>query len=281
MRTHHLNCGTMRAIEPDDTESGVLKPLPTVCHCLLLELDDGLVLVETGIGQVDIADPENSLGPDFLGRAAPALAENETALQQVTRLGYDPADVRHIVLTHLDLDHTGGLPDFPNASVHLHQAELDAALTNHGAHHEDRVRYRPSHWSHAPKWETYAETGGESWFGFDAIRGLKGLPADILLIPLAGHTKGHCGVAVRGDDGWLLHAGDAYYYHGSIDRQARSPHPLLEMLAGITEVERSLRLGNVARLRALVGDHGDEVTVVSAHDPWELAACQRLAADPV
>ncbi|WP_373317754.1 MBL fold metallo-hydrolase [Planotetraspora silvatica] len=28
-------------------------------------------------------------------------------------MGYDPADVRHIVVTHLDVDHCGGLPDFP------------------------------------------------------------------------------------------------------------------------------------------------------------------------
>ncbi|MFD0510570.1 MBL fold metallo-hydrolase [Streptomyces aureus] len=33
----------------------------------------------------------------------------------MTGLGYAVDDVRHIVLTHLDLDHAGGLPDFPRA----------------------------------------------------------------------------------------------------------------------------------------------------------------------
>jgi glyoxylase-like metal-dependent hydrolase (beta-lactamase superfamily II) len=36
---------------------------------------------------------------------------------QVQRLGFDPRDVRHIVLTHLDFDHAGGLDDFPHATV--------------------------------------------------------------------------------------------------------------------------------------------------------------------
>ncbi len=35
------------------------------------------------------------------------------------RLGYSINDVRHIILTHLDLDHAGGLHDFPNAAVHV------------------------------------------------------------------------------------------------------------------------------------------------------------------
>ncbi len=29
------------------------------------------------------------------------------------------------------------------------------------------------------------------------------------LVPLFGHTRGHCGVAVRTEQGWLFHAGDA------------------------------------------------------------------------
>jgi len=42
--------------------------------------------------------------------------------------GYDPADVTDIVLTHLGLDHSGGLPDLPAARVHVHDAEYRAAM---------------------------------------------------------------------------------------------------------------------------------------------------------
>src|SRR5215472_6640085 len=53
--------------------------------------------------------PEESLGRTFLDRTAAILEPGETATRQIACLGYSPKDVRHIVLTHLDLDHTGGL----------------------------------------------------------------------------------------------------------------------------------------------------------------------------
>ena len=53
--------------------------------------------------------------------------------------------MRHIVATHLDPDHSGGLPDFPEAEVHVLAPELDAAL--HPSL-DDRPRYRGAHWKH-------------------------------------------------------------------------------------------------------------------------------------
>ena len=54
------------------------------------------------------------------------LNPEQAAMRQVARLGYAPADVRHIVLTHIHFDHCGGLPDFPAASVHVHRREYKA-----------------------------------------------------------------------------------------------------------------------------------------------------------
>ncbi|MEU0433906.1 MBL fold metallo-hydrolase [Streptomyces sp. NPDC006290] len=266
MKIHHLNCGSLRTI---DSEEG---SLPAVCHCLLVETDrDGLVLVETGIGTADVARPEENLGADFLGRAQPVLDLAETALHQVTALGFRPEDVQHIVLSHLDLDHAGGLPDFPWAKVHLTEAEHRAAMAAPGAHPEDRVRYRPAQWAHHPHWVTYAEPAGDPWFGFDAVRPLEGLDAEILLVPLGGHTRGHSAIAVQDSGRWLLQCGDAYYFHHEIDPDHPVGHPGLDLLQQIAEVDRPLRLANHARLRELVRLHGDEVDVFSAHDPWELA----------
>jgi len=101
MKVHHLNCGTMR--EPT---------APIVSHVLLIETSNGLILVDSGYGLDDIADPARRLGP-LRHLLRPALNPAETAARQVERLGFRRDDVRHIILTHLDLDHAGGLSDFP------------------------------------------------------------------------------------------------------------------------------------------------------------------------
>ena len=89
-----------------------------ICHVLLLEGPEGLTLIDTGFGTEDARNPRQIARP-FALIVRPQLELGETAVVQVRELGFDPADVRHIVLTHLDIDHAGGLPDFPNAAVHL------------------------------------------------------------------------------------------------------------------------------------------------------------------
>ena len=263
----------MRHIEDEDGAS-----MRAVCHCLLIETDrDGLVLVDTGLGTADVTAPERSLSPEFIDRAQPVLDLDETALHRVKALGYDAGDVRHIVLTHLDIDHAGGLPDFPDARVHVLDAEHRAALAGTGSHPEDHVRYRPAHWAHRPLWQTYTPAvGGEPWFGFDAVRPLEGVEAEVALVPLGGHTAGHSAVAVRAAGRWLLHCGDAYYFHSEVDPDHPRGHPGMDLLQQITEVDRPLRMANHARLRELVRLHGDEVAVFASHDPWELARMEAV-----
>lgn len=261
MRVHHLNCGSLRVIEPVHQDG--LAPLPGVCHCLLIETDaNGLVLVETGFGMADIQSPSRSLGEDFLGWAQPRLDPDETAVRQITRLGYAPSDVRHVLLTHLHRDHTGGLPDFPHATVHIHEHEYQAAMTSGRYPHQ-------AHWAHRPRWATYAHCGSDRWYGFRRVRQPAGLPAEILLIPLGGHSPGHTAVAVNSDGGWLLHAGDAYYYHGEIQPEPAPTPALLQTLQATTETDRVLRQKNLHRLRRLARDHAPAIRVLSAHDPWE------------
>lgn len=261
MTIHHLNCGTMH---PVGSFGGRLLPPAMVAHCLLVERPGGLLLVDTGFGTADVADPKR-LGQPFRALVRPQLALAETALAQVQRLGYAAADVTDIALTHLDLDHVGGMSDFPGARVHVFADELSAARTPTLV---ERGRYLPAHWAHDPTWVEH-DVPGDAWFGFSAVTALAD---DVLLIPLQGHTRGHCGVAVRRPDGgWLLHAGDSYF-HASEKLTPPAPPLGLRAFQTLMGVDNKRRLANQARLQELHRSHGDEVTIFCAHDPDEHAA---------
>jgi glyoxylase-like metal-dependent hydrolase (beta-lactamase superfamily II) len=278
MRVHHLNCATLcpPSARLVSGEGSWVAPGRLVCHCLLVEIGGELALVDTGLGLADIARAGERLGWGFLGMLRPRLDPSETAVRQVERLGLRPEDVRHIVITHLDPDHAGGIADFPEARVHLLRPERDAALWPRTS--RERGRYRARQWSHAPRWIPY-EARGEPWFGFECVRGLDGLPPDILLVPLVGHTRGHAGVAVRTETGWLLHAGDAYFHRGQMARQPHAPLAL-RLVELVDDHDRSARARNQERLRRLVQERRTEVQVFCAHDPVELAAFEARAESP-
>src|SRR5690606_1956612 len=183
----------------------------------------------------------------------------ETALRQIEAMGYSARDVRHIVLTHLDFDHAGGIEDFPHARVHVMEAELHAAEKKRRGFIAKR-RYRPEQWDEVRDWRTYAG-GGEPWFGFDCVRSLDGLPPEILMVPLPGHTWGHAGVAVQTRSGWVLNAGDAYFYRRELDGDRHRCTPGLRFYQTMMEVDRSLRFANQERLRELKRDRGSEITI--------------------
>ena len=86
------------------------------------------------------------------------------------------------------------------------------------------------------------------------------------MIPLPGHTLGHSGIAVRGRDKWLLHAGDAYFYHGQIEPKVRMPM-VLGYFQRRVDMDRDARLANQQRLSALQASHGGEVMILNSHDP--------------
>jgi len=271
MRVHHLNCGTLRPVGGKliDGKPGLFRRAELICHCLLLETDNGLVLIETGVGTPTVTRPVEWLGAGFVRLVHPDSDDDLSATTQIRKLGFDPADVRDIVLTHLDLDHAGGLVDFPQARVHVHARELQAL--EKPIDRKEASRYRKVQFDHGPVWRSY-RADGEPWFGFDAVRELEGVP-DVLIIPLAGHTRGHAGIAIDTGDGWLLNAGDAVFHGGELERKPHIPFAL-GFFESYMQTEKTARLDNQRRLRELVSNNGAEVTVFAAHDA---AAFERLS----
>jgi glyoxylase-like metal-dependent hydrolase (beta-lactamase superfamily II) len=271
MNVRHLNTGTMCPIGRRlvNGSGGLFERARMVCHCLLIETGDGLALVDTGIGFGDIADPKR-LGSRWLRQTAPRLDPAETAVQQIKALGYSPDDVRHLLLTHLDRDHAGGVPDFPKAKVHVRRREYEMAVLGKLA--APKGRYVSEQWQHGPDWALHGE-GGEDWFGFKSVRALSDREPDVLMIPLPGHTLGHCGIAVRTRNGWLLHAGDAYFSHGQLLPKPKTPL-VLGYFQRRVDMDRAARVANQERLRALKAAHGHEVTIFNSHDPFDYETCR-------
>lgn len=273
VRVHYLKCGTdcpLGGALFDGFSKGLFGLIP--CAAQLVETDDGLVLIDTGYGTEDVRHPHPRLSKFFRVLLNIRFRMQETALRQIERMGYSAADVRHIVLTHLDFDHAGGLEDFPNARVHVMEAEKEQAEMKRRGFIARR-RYRPAQWDDVRDWRTYAG-GGERWFGFDRVRALDGLPPEILMIPLPGHTHGHAGIAVQTAEGWVLNAGDAYFYRRELDGDRRRCTPGLRFYQTMMDTDRDLRFAQQQRLRQLKRDHGAKVTIFCSHDQKELDALQ-------
>jgi glyoxylase-like metal-dependent hydrolase (beta-lactamase superfamily II) len=268
---HHLNCATLCPVAGFLLGgSGWRGKL--VSHCLLVETErDGLVLVDTGFGTRDIAG-KTPLSRAFKQITGPVLAHDETAIEQVRALGFSPDDVKHIVVTHLDLDHAGGISDFPNAKVHVHAREHAAAMAKSAF--KERDRYVSAQWAHGPKWELYSEDG-DTWRGLPAITRLRGLDADIGLVPMHGHTRGHSAVIVKARDRWLMHAGDAYFHRSSIEGDGKLPAGFF-VLERADQMSAAQRRASVAALRQLCASYRD-LDVFCAHDEREYAALRGRA----
>lgn len=270
LKIHHLNCGTLcpHGASLINGHGHLTDTAKLVCHCLLIESNDGLVLVDTGFGIADVKSPHTRLGTAFVAASRPVSDYRETAYMQIKELGFNPKDVRHILVTHLDLDHAGGLSDFPQAKVHIFAPELQAAMNPTW---REKQRYKPHQWANV-NWQCY-QTQGEKWQGFDSIRAIPELQDEILLVPLVGHTRGHSGVAVNTSNGWLLHCGDAYFHHHQIKAKPSCPIGL-EFFQTAMAVNNKDRLFNLKRLQHLAQNKGQAVQLFSAHDPVELARYQ-------
>ena len=240
-KVHHLNC--VKIVTPvNDNVCG---------HCLLIQENDKLILIDTGIGLLDIQQPLERIGQQLIDMVGYRFDENQTAIRQIEKLGLDPEKVTDCVISHLDNDHIGGLADFPNAVVHV-------GLEEYESYNSGNPRYLKTPLSHNPTIKTYGKSGLE-WFGFEARK--VETETEIFLIPLFGHTLGQCGVAVKTESGWLFYIGDAYYMRIEL---TDSNHPV-NQLAQMRAEDNNLRLSNLDEIKKLIANH-PEVKVFGYHD---------------
>lgn len=251
-KIYHLDSGPMKPYWPKITG---------VTYVLLVETNQGWLLVDSGFGTQDFLHPSFFM-KWFLKLLRVPNDPSFCVVNQISKYGLKTEDINHIVLTHLHLDHAGGLPDFPNAQVHLDRKEWDAAKKRKGLL---GLACLPYHWAHQPNWQLY-ENADTNWFGFPAIR-LNGITPEILLIPTPGHTLGHCMVVIKTDQGWLLNCGDACYpfYLSESEQYISPPQKLVQLILG----------NHQPKIADLLKKHGDEIEILTSHDPVTWAKHQK------
>ena len=148
----------------------------------VIEHPDGLVAIDTGMGAgTRVPFTQRRFVPQ------PVITAADEIGPQMRARGLRTEDVRHVVLTHLDWDHAGGLRHFPQAEVFVHRPEHEFAGTLPG-----RMRYRPADWPQAFSPTVY-DLADEPCGAFPQSRELV---AGVRVVSLSGHSAGQVGVIV-------------------------------------------------------------------------------------
>ena len=203
----------------------------------LIEHPKGLVLVDTGWDTKLREDARKYEG--FANNfASPGfLPEGQAVTEHLERLGYAPKDIDYCILTHLDIDHAGGLRLVKNAKrIMASEAEAEAAKKHH-------VRYRKCLWKDVTI-ETFPN------IEYDLFQ-----DGTILLKPLPGHSAGMTGVKVQNNGKYAVIAGDAGYCRQSWEQL---------VLPGITWRKESAKQ-SLRWLQAASKDP-DCVAILATHD---------------
>ncbi|MEP6973771.1 MAG: MBL fold metallo-hydrolase [Actinomycetota bacterium] len=158
-------------------------------HAFAIRTPDALVLIDTGIGAEAPAD----WGPVSGSIAAELVVAS-----------VEPAEVDHVILTHLHSDHVGGAtledgqPRFPFARHHAHPADWEAFLNTEDPH--DRATFQRCVRPLASR--DMLEVISED---HEIVPGVS-------VIHAPGHTPGHRAVLVSSGEERLLITGDALHH---------------------------------------------------------------------
>ena len=173
--------------------------IPLAMRTLLVEHDDGLVLVDAGLGNKEDAKFRDIYGVDNAG------AGGRTWLEDGLRaLGHAPEDVRVLVNTHLHFDHAGGDTyrdeagavrlTFPNARHVVQRGELAYATSTN---ERTAASYLPH--NIAP-----AVAAG----AFDLVEGATTVVPGVRVEPTPGHVPHHQSVLVESGGETVCFLGD-------------------------------------------------------------------------
>jgi glyoxylase-like metal-dependent hydrolase (beta-lactamase superfamily II) len=238
------------SIHGADPSVRLREPVPGV----LLELDGGWMLLDTGFNDPLVRDP--MLYRRFHGRNHDIRAEllpgpGDSLEQAFEKVGISPDDVALVALSHLHNDHAGGLRHFADrVPVHCQRRELDYGLHGHPAPEHHGI-FRIDFDDPVIDWQL-ADGERELAPGVDAI-------------PTYGHTPGHQSFMVKLESDLADHLGvpGFVFAFDAADLQENLDH---ELPVGTTvDVDHAATVESIRRLKSIAAARG--YRVVPGHDP--------------
>lgn len=166
------------------------KPVSMPVYTYLIEHPQGLVLVDTG---------QEHGGPSV-------VEEQDLVVNRLKEVGYEPEDIRYVIMTHLHVDHAAYMEKFPNATFIVRKEELRAAWWSE----KSEKGYVYDHYRNTRDYSFYEPLDEEI---FDVF-----MDGTVLCIDTKGHTRGHQSVIVNlKESGSLVIVGDAASFKENID----------------------------------------------------------------
>ena len=227
--------------------------LPTFAYAI--EHRDGVILVDTGASAANKSLPR--WHPYFRNAVRFEIEPEQEAGPQLRAIGIRSGDVRRVVLTHLHIDHDGGLGPFSANEILVSPGELRRASGISGR----MLGYLPQRWPKHFDPKPLVLDGG-AYGPFARSKRLTGDGA-IVAVATPGHTPDHFSVIVEDGDKAVFIAGDASYSEATM---------LAGTIDGVSEDEGQAT-ATLAAIRSFVATR--PTIYLPAHDP---DAAKRLAA---
>jgi glyoxylase-like metal-dependent hydrolase (beta-lactamase superfamily II) len=177
-----------------------------------IEHREGVIVVDTGSGAHLKSLPR--WHPYFQLAVRFEIEAEQEVGPQLRSLGIGERDVKTVVLTHLHIDHDGGLAHFPNSRIVADGGEIARAAGIRGR----LLGYLPGRW---PSWfDPQPFYWQPSAFGPFARSVRLTAAGDVVAVPTPGHTPNHVSVIVRDGERRIMLAGDTSYLESTMLRGA-------------------------------------------------------------
>ena len=184
----------------------------------------GAILVDTGLHPSIATDGKENFGGLATRFGNPALEAGKDVPAQLRDRGLDPGEIPVVVMTHMHIDHTSAISEFPNSTFVVSETEWDAAATGPRPLLNG---YRRAHYDYAFDYRTvdFNRSGIDSYATFGRTFDLFG-DGSIRLAYTPGHSAGHMSVILHLAERDFVIGGDTTYTQGQLDGDAPlAPRP--------------------------------------------------------